>query len=156
MPKLIGKPWFENGPGDSRSGHRARGFCSLMFLSILCGVVVMILGPARQWWARGNLWVLRRRQAQFCTSPWRNGVRARSGLQVCTLTKGKRGSSHQRLVSFALWRRENGVRALDAFGVLCSCEGKAGFEPLAACETSTLARGKRGSSLKLQSFVCAC
>ena len=71
--------------------------------------------------------------------------------KFCTLTKGKRGSSRQWLVSLALWRREDGVRALDALGVLCSCEGKAGFEPLAAYEISTLARGKRGSSTILVS-----
>ena len=72
--------------------------------------------------------------------------------KFCILAKGKRGSSPQWLVSFALWRGENGVRALDALGVLYSDEGKTGLAPLAACEISILTRGKRGSSLV--AFFC--
>ena len=83
---------------------------------------------------------------QFCTSPWRNGVRARSVLQVlyfgegktgfepsmacefCTLARGKRGSSDGCLGSVVLWRRENGVRALGSLRDLHFGEAITGFE----------------------------
>ena len=117
-----------------------------MFLEILGGVVVVTFCSAGQYWTHGNLKLLRRKEGQFCASPWRNGVRARSVLQVlcfgegktgfepsmacefCTLARGKRGSSDGCLGSFVLRRRENGVRALGSLRDLHSGEGIAGFE----------------------------
>ena len=101
-----------------------------MFLSILCGVVVMILGPARQWGAPWESWlfekkvgaVLHKSLAKRGSSPkWlaglyfdegKTGFEPSMAFEFCTLAKGKRGSSAGCFRSFAFLRGEGRVRAL--------------------------------------------